>query len=178
MSLSVKEFWTLFHGIILFGVVYHFLGLAGLMRGLGQLKPRDLSIPQFFVKVKELRVSMSIIAVALWIAVITGTYIVYPWYRATPPVGANLEKFPRSFLLSKEETANWHIFGMEWKEHIAWFAPILATAVAYLISKYKGQIAHEPLVARTLVVFFILIFFSSAVAGLLGVIINNIAPIR
>jgi hypothetical protein len=33
-------------------------------------------------------------------------------------------------------TADWHTFGMEWKEHVAWIAPILATVAAGLVVYY------------------------------------------
>jgi hypothetical protein len=53
--------------------------------------------------------------------VITGTRVVYPWYRDPAPDS------PRSVLLADEATVDWHEFGMEWKEHVAWLSPILAT---------------------------------------------------
>jgi hypothetical protein len=49
---------------------------------------------------------------------------------APPPTNADLRFFPRSYLPA-EPQAGWHTFGMEWKEHVAWLAPILATAVLW-----------------------------------------------
>jgi hypothetical protein len=76
--------------------------------------------------------------IAAWLTVITGTWIVYPWYRAKLPADADLHFFPRAYLLAEPQRAGWHTFGMEWKEHVAWLAPILATAVLYVISLLSG----------------------------------------
>ncbi len=51
--------------------------------------------------------------------------------------------FPSGFLVSKPTTAGWHNFGMEWKEHVAWLAPILATTVAYMVTKYGARLAKD-----------------------------------
>jgi hypothetical protein len=58
--------------------------------------------------------SMSLFA---WLAALTGTYLVYPWYRATPPPGTtDLTGYPQSLLMSQAVTIGWHSMGMEWKE--------------------------------------------------------------
>ncbi len=53
-------------------------------------------------------------AVTAWATVISGTWLIYPGYRAEPPAGAGLDAYPRSWLLSSDATAWWHTFGMEW----------------------------------------------------------------
>src|SRR3970040_116866 len=67
---------------------------------------------------------------------------------------------PRFFLLSKPTTAAWHTFGMEWKEHVGWFAPILATAVAFVVAYYGPPPAREERARRT-----VLWLFLVALAG-------------
>ena len=67
---------------------------------------------------KRLVIGMWTMAIMAWLTVFSGTYIVYPWYRAPDPGS------PRSFLLANADTKAWHTFGMEWKEHVGWFAPI------------------------------------------------------
>ena len=54
-----------------------------------------------------------------------------------------LREFPRYWLLAGEQTAEWHNFGMEWKEHVAFLAPFLATAVAFAVL-YYGVAARPP----------------------------------
>jgi len=67
---------------------------------------------------------------------------------------------------------------MEWKEHLAWFAPILATAVAYLVSRYGARLAKEDKIRRAVIVIFTLAFLTAAITGLFGAFINKAAPIH
>ena len=67
---------------------------------------------------------------------------------------------------------------MEWKEHVAWLAPILATAVAYMVTKYGAKLAKDDEVRRAVIVLFTIAFFAAAVAGLFGAFINKAAPIH
>ena len=118
-------------------------------------------------------------AIVAWLTVITGTYIVYPWYRAKPPEGTtDLVHYPRYFLLSRPETAEWHKFGMEWKEHVAWMAPILATAVAYVVVRYGRRLAEDRRMRTALIVLFVVAFGAAAAAGLFGAFINKVAATR
>ena len=73
--------------------------------------------------------------------------------------------------------AAWHTFGMEWKEHIAWFAPMLATVVAYVAWKYGARLAEDDQLRRMMIVIFILAFATAAIAGLLGALITKVAPV-
>ncbi len=66
--------------------------------------------------------------------------------------------FPKALLVSSPTTAGWHNFGMEWKEHVAWLAPILATAVAYMVTKYGARLAKDDEVRRAIIVLFSLAF--------------------
>ena len=52
---------------------------------------------------------------------------------------------PRDFLLSNVsgQTEDWHKFGMEWKEHIAWISPMLATLAAFLVFYYGPALARN-----------------------------------
>jgi hypothetical protein len=118
-------------------------------------------------------------ATVAWLTVFTGTYMVYPWYRAKPPADiANLAQFPRSYLLANPNLAAWHTFGMEWKEHVGWLSPMLATTVAYVVARYGPRLANEPKIRQSLVVLFTIAFLSAAVAGLFGAFLNKVAPIR
>src|SRR5208282_923807 len=102
-------------------------------------------------------------AALAWLSVILGTYVVYPWYRAKPPAGtggAMLSEYPKYSLLASPRTADWHEFAMEWKEHVAWLAPILATAVAFVVTRYRNRLAADTALRRALLILFSLAFFS------------------
>lgn len=175
MSLTNREFWGLIHGIVLGGIFL--LSFAGGLLNLYAMKPEWLTMTGFRKLLQNLRWGTWLMALDAWLTVIVGTYIVYPWYRAKPPANADLHLYPRSFLLAHPEIAEWHKFGMEWKEHVAWFAPILATAVAYIVWRYGDQLAENAKLRKAAMVLFILAFASAAVAGLLGALITKKAPV-
>jgi heme A synthase len=87
---------------------------------------------------------------------------------------------PREFLLSNVsgDTESWHEFGMEWKEHIAWIAPMLATSAAIVIGVYRRRLADEPRIRRIAITMFVMAFVVAAVAGVLGALITKVAPVK
>jgi hypothetical protein len=118
-------------------------------------------------------------AAAAWLAVLVGSYVIYPWYRARPPAGATaLEAFPQRLLMSNTATSGWHDIGMEWKEHVAWFAPLCLTAVAYLFARSGPQLAAQPRLRNALFGLLAFAFFSTCVAGFFGAMLNKFAPVR
>ena len=66
---------------------------------------------------------------------------------------------------------------MEWKEHVAWLAPILATVVAFILTRYRDQIAHDAELRKAALLFYFFAFSASGIAGLLGAFINKAVPI-
>ena len=176
MSLTLREFWTAAHGMI-FGAVF-LLAFGGGLAGLYSLRPKYLTPEGIKERVPRLKLGTGIMALIAWLTVISGTYLVYPWYRAQPPEGAtDLTAYPRSFLRADPALAGWHTFGMEWKEHVAWFAPILATAVFYIVWKYGPTLAVNDRLRKMTMVIFILAFAAAAIAGLFGALITKAAPI-
>lgn len=176
MSVTARELWTVLHGLV-FGSLF-LLAFGGGLAGLYSLRPQWVTVDGIRERTRRLIDGTWLMAVMAWFTVLSGTYIVYPWYRAKPPAGADLTQYPRYLLLSKPTTAEWHKFGMEWKEHIAWFAPILATAVAFAVIYYREDFAREDKVRRAILGFFIVAFCAAGIAGLFGAFINKVAPIR
>ncbi len=176
MSLTWRELWGIIHGMGL-GAIF-LLAFAGGLAGLWSLRPELVTAEGVKERLARLRVGTWVMAAVAWLTVFTGTYIVYPWYRAKPPAGADLALYPRALLLSDPSTAGWHRFGMEWKEHIAWLSPILATAVAYVVTRYGPELVHHPRLRRVLMALFATAFATAAVAGLFGAFITKVAPVR
>lgn len=168
MSLTDREAWTVLHGMLL-GAVF-LLAFAGGLAGLWSLRAEFLTPGGLRERIPRLEIGVLVMAVVAWLTVITGTWIVYPWYRAPTPDS------PRSKLLANPSTALWHRFGMEWKEHIAWLAPILATTVAFVVFYYGPRLANEPKIRNALITLFTLAFVAAAVAGLFGAFLNKAAP--
>jgi hypothetical protein len=160
-----------------FGALF-LLAFAGGLAGLYSLRPELLTVTGLRERMTRLVAGTWLMAIAAWGTVITGTYIVYPWYRAKPPQGANLIDFPRYYLLANPSLAEWHNFGMEWKEHVAWFAPILATVVAFVVLRYGKKLAEYPYLRNVVMVTFVLAFAAAGAAGLMGALITKAAPIH
>jgi len=177
VSLTDREFWTVVHGMVL-GAVF-LLAFAGGLAGLWSLRPAWVTVEGVEERMRRLRAGTWVMALIAWLTVLTGTYIVYPWYRAKPPQGlTDLTAYPRAYLLSRPELAEWHRFGMEWKEHVGWIAPILATTVAYVVVRYGPRLANDSRVRNAMMTLFTLAFLAAAAAGLFGAFINKVAPIR
>jgi len=176
MQISVRAFVSAIHGLLFGGffLLTAFGVLVELSRSINAAQPSELtgrgrSLATFY---------LCVTAILGWAAVFAGTYIVYPWYRAIPPAGAALTGFPQSLLLASSTTSGWHRLGMEWKEHLAWFAPMLITAVAYVMIKQRSAIAKHPQVRRAVLTFALVAFASAGIAAFFGAMINKHAPVK
>lgn len=117
--------------------------------------------------------------VLAWAAVITGAYIIYPWYRAVPPAGVtDLSAYPQAFLQSSPKTAGWHNLGMEWKENVAWLAPIAMTMVAYVTMTYRSAVTKHRDLRIAVLTFAVIAFAATGIAGAFGAFLNKYAPVR
>jgi hypothetical protein len=66
---------------------------------------------------------------------------------------------------------------MEWKEHIAWAAPILATAVAFIVAYYGPRLVGRPWLRAATMAMFVGAFAAAAIGGFYGAFLNKVAPI-
>jgi hypothetical protein len=176
MTMTSREIWTVIHGMG-FGSLF-LLAFAGGLAGLYSLRPEWVTVSGLHERIRRLTAGTWLMAIAAWGTVLTGTWIVYPWYRAKPPAGlTELNDYPRYFLLADEKLADWHHFAMEWKEHVAWFAPIMATVVAFIVWRYRKNLPEMPFLRKALIVTFLIAFATAGVAGALGAFITKAAPI-
>jgi len=176
MEITARSLWTLIHGMG-FGALYLLAcsgALVELWRRYGPQAPQPAQGDERF-----LRVYLTVMAVLAWLTVFTGAYIIYPWYRAAAPPGtANLAGFPQRLLMASPATVGWHSLGMEWKEHVAWIAPMAATMVAFVLLKQRAAwIAYREV--RTAVLgFAAAAFLAAAIAGGWGAMIDKKAPVQ
>jgi len=176
MSMTFREVWTSAHGMI-FGALF-LLSFAGGLAGLYSMRPELLTANGITERVKRVKLGTGIMAAVAWITVVTGTYFVYPWYRATPPEGVtDFTAYPRSLLKADAALSGWHSFGMEWKEHVAWISPILATVVFFIVLKYGTQLAQDRQLRNMTMIIYTLAFIAAAIAGLFGALITKAAPV-
>jgi hypothetical protein len=175
MLFSDRSILTMLHGLVLSGgaLVLLILALFWLRTvGRGDASSRGERAGNIFA---WLAISA---ATALWLSVITGTYLVFPMYRATPPDGvAALTAYPRALLLSSPDTRWLHAFGMEIKEHMPWIAAMLATAAAFAARRHRGTLFADPVLrlitGSLLAIAIVLVAFTA----LLGVFVNKVAPL-
>ncbi len=187
MDLNSRETWTVIHGMVL-GVVF-LLAFSGALAEMWGLRPGITTAAGIRDRMKRLYVGFGVMAVSAWLTVISGTYIVYPWYRAklagaqyAACKGLDLPSktcSSRDFILSNTSgnTAEWHNFGMEWKEHVAWLAPFLATGAFLLVLYYGPRLVARPWLRNAVIVMLVAAFLAAVVAGALGAFINKVAPI-
>jgi hypothetical protein len=177
MEITARSLWTLIHGMG-FGALY-LLACSGALVELYffTTSPRTSeSAPNHERFLKVYLITMVVLA---WAAVLTGTYVIYPWYRATPPPGtANLVMFPQRLLMSSPITIGWHSLGMEWKEHVAWFAPISITMVAFVFTKYGRDLKNHRQLRVAVLSFALSSFVAAGVAGFFGAMLDKYAPVQ
>jgi uncharacterized membrane protein len=177
MEISARALMSDIHGMLfggffvmaIFGIIVELFG-STFVKQPSELTARGRSLKRFYL----------IATAALgWVAVLLGAYVVYPWYRAIPPAGVtNLAAFPQRLLLSRPGTSGWHELGMEWKEHIGWFAPIVMTMVAYVLIKHRLVMNKYPQIRTTVLLFALVALFAGSVAGFFGAMIVDHAPVN
>jgi hypothetical protein len=176
MEISARGLWTLIHGMG-FGALY-LLACSGAIvelwrryaKGGAPLTARDETF---------LHVYLGAMTLLAWLTVFTGAYLIYPWYRAAAPAGtADLAGFPQALLQASPATSAWHSIGMEWKEHVAWLAPISITTAFAVFFKYGRAIQLQPGLRDAVLCFVLVSFVAAGIAGLFGAMINKNAPIE
>jgi hypothetical protein len=179
MEITLRELVTSIHGMLfggffllaLFGAIVLILDQSNLARSNPDSTPAQPA--------SRWQTLYLIAMVALgWAAVLSGAYIIYPWYRAVAPVGADLALYPKFLLTSHPSTAGWHNFGMEWKEHVAWIAPMSSTMVAFVLLKHRAAWNATRSVRTTVLGFAAVAFLAAAIAGGWGAMIDKKAPVQ
>jgi len=168
MHLTYREWWSLVHGFVFGGgFLLSFAGVAIVLYG---LRSRDLSDEGIARHVLWLRLGSAAMALAAWGTVILGTWLIYPWYR-------NGSASPKTALLASTQTSGWNSFGMEWKQHLAWLAPFLATTVAFLAFYYGKRLASDQRLRRFTLALLVGAFGAASIAALFGALITKISPV-
>lgn len=177
MEITVRDLWTVLHGMG-FGALFMLAFSGALMELYGGWSASPQEPPTSRSQLM-LRVYLAGMILLAWLTVLSGAYIVYPWYRAVMPAGvADLAAYPRNLLLASPHTSEWHNFGMEWKEHVAWIAPIAMTMVGYVYWKYGRGVNKHRDMRRAVLGFTFVAFLAAGAAGAFGAFLNKYAPVR
>jgi hypothetical protein len=177
MEITIRGFWTVIHGMG-FGALY-LLACSGALVELYRFTTSSPPSEATPGQERFLRVYLLAMVVLAWAAVLTGAYVIYPWYRAAPPPGTTgLSMFPQRLLMSSPTTTGWHSLGMEWKEHVAWLAPISITMVAFVFFKYGRDLKNHKQLRAGVLAFVLAAFVSAGVAGFFGAMLDKYAPVQ
>jgi hypothetical protein len=177
MEITTRELWTLIHGMG-FGALYLLAG-SGAVVALYRKRSVGTQDANAHGEVRFLAIYLSAMALLAWLTVLSGTYVIYPWYRAVPPAGAaNLVAFSRALLLSRPETKQWHLIGMEWKEHVAWIVPIAITMAAAVVVKYGHDLRNHRQLRSAVLGFVAVSLAAAGIAGFFGAMLNKNAPVE
>ena len=177
MEISTRDLVTVLHGMG-FGALF-MLAFSGAMAELFHLSAMPAQVQTSGRARTLLTVYLIGMVVLAWLAVFSGAYIVYPWYRAVPPAGVtDLSEYPRRLLLSSGRTSEWHNIGMEWKENVAWLAPIAITMVVYVTLRYRHANAWSSQMRAGVLGFAVAAFIATGIAGAFGAFLNKYAPVR
>jgi hypothetical protein len=177
MEITTRGLWTLIHGMG-FGALYLLAG-SGAIALLSRRFSPDVAVGTALRNDRILGIYLATMAALAWLTVLTGTYLIYPWYRATPPNGTvDLGAYPRSLLLSHPATSQWHSIGMEWKEHIAWLVPIAISAAAFIAIKYARDLENHPQLRIAIHGFVVISLLAAGIAGFFGAMLDKNAPVN
>lgn len=112
MEITTRALWTMIHGMG-FGALY-LLACSGAIVELYRFTNSTIPAEPAPGQERFLKIYLAAMAVIAWVAVLLGAYVIYPWYRATPPPGTtDLAMFPQRLLMSSTTTIDWHSHGME-----------------------------------------------------------------
>jgi magnesium-transporting ATPase (P-type) len=179
MELTQRELVTMIHGMLFGG--FFLLALFGTLVLLLERSSPDRNNPDSASAQPASRWQTTYFIVMVvfgWAAVLSGAYIIYPWYRAVAPAGADLALYPKFLLTAHPYTAGWHNFGMEWKEHVAWIAPMSSTMVAWVLLKHRAAWNAHRAIRNTVLGFSVTAFLAAAIAGGWGAMIDKKAPVQ
>jgi hypothetical protein len=177
MEMTERSLLTLMHGMG-FGALY-LLACTGAIVELYRRYAPSRHTPIDAGDERFLSIYLTVMAALAWLTVLSGAYIIYPWYRAAPPAGtANLAGFPQRLLMASPATIGWHSIGMEWKEHVAWLVPISITMATAVFLRYGRNLRRHPQLHSAVLGFVFVSMLAAGIAGFFGAMLNKSAPVQ
>ena len=110
MEITLRSLWTMIHGMG-FGALY-LLACSGALVELYRFTTASAPSESTRSQERFLKAYLITMVVLAWAAVLTGAYVIYPWYRAAPPAGTvDLSLFPQRLLMAKSRN---HRLALAW----------------------------------------------------------------
>src|SRR6266545_182242 len=164
--LTTRQLFFMVHSALGIAMVHAFGGGIGTLIIGGDSPMKD--------RIRKL--STAALAVVAWLASLVGTWGGYAGYRAKVPPGGDIAMYPREYLMRSPGLAFWETFAMEWKVHVGWTTPFLATAVAFVAVRYRRRLVADPLVRKVMTMLLLIAFAGALVAAVMGAMVNVTAP--
>ena len=164
--LTTRQLFFMVHSALGIAMVHAFGGGIGTLIIGGDSPMKD--------RIRKL--STAALAVVAWLASLVGTWGGYAGYRAKVPPGGDIAMYPREYLMRSPGLAFWETFAMEWKVHVGWTTPFLATAVAFVALRYRRRLVADPLVRKVMTMLLLIAFAGALVAAVMGAMVNVTAP--
>ena len=170
MDVTYRESWALIHGLVIGGPLL--LAFAGTLSALVGLRADYLTGEGIHNRVKLLQIGTCVMAGMTWTLVLIGIWVLLPWYSEDTPSS------PRSRLLADPSTRQWHELADVWKSHVAFMAPILASAAAALVVYYGAALARDRTTRNIVLALLLAAFTVASLSALLGSLVTRAAPLR
>ncbi len=164
--LTTRQLFFMVHSALGIAMVHAFGGGIGTLIIGGDSPMKD--------RIRKL--STAALALVAWLASLVGTWGGYAGYRAKLPPGGDIAMYPREYLMRSPGLAFWETFAMEWKVHVGWTTPFLATAVAFVALRYRRRLVADPLVRKVMTMLLLIAFAGALVAAVMGAMVNVTAP--
>ena len=164
-----KGWWASLHGVVL-GATFLLL-LIVTFTSLVQLSSSTLTPEGALVRLRWLKRGTLLMMIIGWTAIALGTFVIDGWFNKHTAAS------PYTILNASGWWA-WQERVMEWKERISWVSVVLATAGVYLLFYYDRQIAHDRRARSLTLALFALALGAGSIAGILGVLLAKLVPLR
>jgi hypothetical protein len=93
MEIRLRDLLTVLHGMGI-GALF-MLAFSGAIAELYRMSAPGVPVQPASREQLLLRLYLAAMVLVAWATVLTGAYLVYPWYRAIPPAGRRLRGFPQ-----------------------------------------------------------------------------------
>jgi len=158
------------HGV-LFGGGYIVLLVLALV-AVVWLRPTELTPSGLQLGEREVGVTVAAATAAAWVAVTTGTWGIYPWFRAAGPGS------PAAVLLAHPSLAFWARWVIGSKLWVAWASVGCVTLAALAGYRWRRRLAAEGVLRRRLVGLLAAALLGATYAGAVGALLAKLAPVR
>lgn len=167
---TLRGWLTTGHGV-LFGGGYIVL-LVVALGAVTWLRPAELLPAGRESTRRQIGMTLAAAAAVAWITVITGTWGIYPWFRADAAESAT------SVLRARASLAPWGSWVVLSKAWIAWTSAGLTTLAAAAGFRWRRRLTSEPRLRRCLQGLLTAALVAAAYAGAVGTLLAKLAPVR